>query len=439
MNKTFRKTIAGALAACMALIPVSQAVATPSPSACSTGGVTVGFFNGVLTSQNDATYALVHMRAQFGRQTAQGEAIRYETFYNYTNGIEDFVETFAQRLKEQEGVLDNRFELFNEAVHGKGAMLDTIGTVMPGSKGIVAGVVDAFTAFVAHALTAMLGNPPTMSNYTEHQGRIAALALEGKKMLFFAHSQGNLFVNQAYTYALTKVGPESVKVVHAAPASPTLNGEHTLADKDLVINGLRLVGTVAGNTDTIPGYFDRQPGLNKKTDVLGHGLLEIYLNPSLATSARLKAQVATALSTLVAPPATAAAGFISATMTWDGAGDADLHTYEPDGTHVFYGHPVGNSGLLDVDNTQAYGPEHYYSTCSAATLQTGTYRFMVANFNHADGRKVTLQVSSNNDGVLGTSTVTLGQATGSTPTLQLINVTVTQDATTGQFRANIAQ
>ncbi|KVP96938.1 hypothetical protein WJ97_14045 [Burkholderia ubonensis] len=439
MNKLIRKTVAGAMAACLTLLPLAQAHAVAGPSACTTGGVAVGFFNGVLTSQNEATYALVHLRAQFGRQTAQGEPIRYETFYNHTNGLEDFVETFAQRLKEEGGVLDNRFELFNEAVRGNGTMLDTIGTVMPAVKNIVTGVVDAFAAFVARALTAMLANPPTMSNYTEHQGRIAALALEGKKMLFFAHSQGNLFVNQAYAYALTKVGPESVKVVHAAPASPMLNGEHTLADKDLVINALRAAGTVAGNTDSIPGYSDRRPGLNGKKDFLGHGLLEIYLNPSLTTSSRLKAEVGTALSSLVAPPAAAATGFISATMTWDGVGDADLHTFEPDGTHVFFGNRVGRSGYLDVDNTQQLGPEHYYSTCSASVLQTGTYRFMVANFSRADGRKVTLQVSSNNDGVLGTATATLGPATGTTANIQLLNVTVTQDPATGQFRASIAQ
>jgi uncharacterized protein YfaP (DUF2135 family) len=145
------------------------------------------------------------------------------------------------------------------------------------------------------------------------------------------------------------------------------------------------------------------------------------------------------LSTLVAPPATAATGFISATMTWDGPGDADLHTFEPDGTHVFFGSPVGHSGYLDVDNTYQNGPEHYYSTCNAATLQTGTYRFAVANYARADGRTVTLQVSSNNDGVLGTVKATLGPATGTTANIQLMNVNITQDAATGQFQATIGQ
>lgn len=439
MNKRIRKSICGVLAACITLLPFAQAQAVPAPSACTTGGVDVGFFNGVLTSQDAATDALVYLRAAYGSQTAQGEAIKYETFYNYSAGFDDFVETFAQRLKEQDGVLDNRFELFDQAVRGGGSLWDTIATAMPKAVDIVTGIVADFTTFVVSKLTSLAGNPPTISNYTEHQGRIDALALEGKKMLFYAHSQGNLFVNQAYAYALTKVSEQSVKVVHAAPASPQLHGDYTLADKDLVINGLRLTGTVPANTDTIAGFLERAPGVNGQKDALGHGLLEIYLNPTLPLASRLKGEVDTALTTLVAPPATAATGFISATMTWDGAGDADLHTFEPDGTHVFYGSPLGHSGYLDVDNTVANGPEHYYSTCNASTLQTGTYRFAVANFARADGRTVTLQVSSNNDGVLGTIKATLGAATGSNANIPLLSVNVTQDATTGQYQATIAQ
>jgi hypothetical protein len=440
VNKFIRKTISGALAACMALLPFAPAYAVSAPpSACTTGGIDVGFFNGVLTRQDDATVALGYLRAQYGSQTAQGEAIHYETFYNYTAGFEDFVETFAQRLKEQDGVLSERFELFEQAIHGDGSLWDTLETVMPKAADIVTGITADFTSFLVSKLTSLAANPPTISNYTEHQGRISALALEGKKMLFFAHSQGNLFGNQAYDYALTKVSAESVKMVHAAPASPTLHGDWTLADLDMVINGLRLTGTVPNWTDSIPNPLSRAPGVNGKKDVLGHGLLEIYLNPTLTTSTHLNSEVATALSTLVAPPATAATGFISATMTWDGPGDADLHTFEPDGTHVFFGSPVGHSGYLDVDNTYQNGPEHYYSTCNAATLQTGTYRFAVANYARADGRTVTLQVSSNNDGVLGTVKATLGPATGTTANIQLMNVNITQDAATGQFQATIGQ
>ncbi|MSQ57540.1 MAG: hypothetical protein EXR35_08545 [Limnohabitans sp.] len=48
----------------------------------------------------------------YGNQTSAGEEIKYDILYNRSNGFEDYVETFAQRLKEQDALLDGRFELF---------------------------------------------------------------------------------------------------------------------------------------------------------------------------------------------------------------------------------------------------------------------------------------------------------------------------------------
>ena len=83
----------------------------------------------------------------------------------------------------------------------------------------------------------------------------------GSKLLFVSHSQGNLFANQAYNYAESDIGSDSVKTVHIAPAYITLNGEHTLADLDLVINSLRLQGgSVPSITNGIPEYFSGHLG-----------------------------------------------------------------------------------------------------------------------------------------------------------------------------------
>ena len=54
------------------------------------------------------------------RLTLRAKKISYEVFYNYSNGFEDFVETFDQRLKEQDGLLQGRFELFFGALNGGG-------------------------------------------------------------------------------------------------------------------------------------------------------------------------------------------------------------------------------------------------------------------------------------------------------------------------------
>ncbi len=337
------------------------------------------------------------------------------------------METFEQRLLEQEGVLQGRFELFFESETGGSDWWDSIKTAAPELGSILDGYVDWYEAKIIEILTAGLADPPTSVNYFEHATRLDNLILEGAKLLFVAHSQGNLFANAAYNRALTKTTAESVRVVHIAPASPTLSGppgNHTLAFVDWVINGLRFVGSAPPVTDVIPEYSLRRPGLNGWRDVLGHGLLEIYLNRWLLPAARIKNQINNAMEVLVAPPAEASPGFFTATLVWDGGGDVDLHVSEPGGSHVYYADPVGESGYLDVDNTVANGPEHYYASCDSSLLHQGTYKVELANYAGATGRTATIQIAARGGGVLGTKSVTLGVETGDEPAYHLFDVSV---------------
>lgn len=397
------------------------------------------FFNGVQTTLFKAQFAKDEFERLHGTTNQAGETIDYETFYNYSNGFEDFVETFEQRLLEQNGLLAGRFELFFEALNGDGPWWSSIISSVNGVAGILNGLIDWFEAATIRQLTTFLGNPPTAVNYAEHRARLDNRILEGKKLLLVAHSQGNLFANAAYNYVKTKVPAESVKVVHIASASPLLNGNHVLADLDLVINGLRPFGSVASVTDSIPGYLLRPPSINGDTDILGHGLLEIYINQSLNISQSVRGYIDDALNTLVAPPIQSSSGFFSATLTWNGSGDVDLHNYEPSGFHVYYGRAQGNSGYLDVDNVTANGPEHYYASCNSNVLQPGSYQIAVANYSRADGRIATVQITSFLDGVLGTKSVTLGGATGSRPSATLFNVLVTQDSQTGKYAVSLVE
>lgn len=73
-------------------------------------------------------------------------------------------------------------------------------------------------------------------------------------------------------------------------------------------------------------------------------------------------------------------------MIMDGVGDVDLHTTEPDGSQVFYAHPLSRTGYLDMDNVTGYGPGHYYASCNPENLQEGTYRISLANYARAEGR-----------------------------------------------------
>ena len=80
-------------------------------------------------------------------------------------------------------------------------------------------------------------------------------------------------------------------MVHVAPASPTLRGEHLLADIDLVINGLRLQGinTVAPININLP---------TSKSDLSGHTLVGTYLDKARAAREKVNGMVQAVLGTL---------------------------------------------------------------------------------------------------------------------------------------------
>lgn len=269
---------------------------------CDAEGVVFGFFNGVKTTLPQARDARRFLEALHGPTTPKGEPITYDLFYNDTQGFADFVETFEQRLQEQNGLLAGRFELFFSAIKGEGGWWNALTSAIPSLTALLGSFFDAYTAAAIKGLVSGIGDPNMGEVSARHQAQINHWASLNQKMLFFAHSQGNLFVNKAYTHAAGTSGAEYVRVVHVAPASPALSGRHSLADKDLVINGLRFTGTVAPNTDEILPYADRPAGLNGSRDLIGHGLLEIYLNPALSTAGRIHGDVLTALHELDSAP-----------------------------------------------------------------------------------------------------------------------------------------
>lgn len=77
-----------------------------------------------------------------------------------------------------------------------------------------------------------------------------AYADQDTGMVLVAHSKGNLFVNLAYDGLKAARPNANIDVIHVATATPTLRAgvndveDYALADIDLIINALRLTGTV---------------------------------------------------------------------------------------------------------------------------------------------------------------------------------------------------
>lgn len=63
------------------------------------------------------------------------------------------------------------------------------------------------------------------------------------------------------------------------------------------------------------------------------------------------------------------------------------------------------------------------------------YRISLANYARAEGRKATVQISSDAEGVLGTKSVVMGAETRDTPTFDMFNVRVSLDDETQKYSA----
>ena len=73
-----------------------------SPAVCERSGVEFRYFNGVQTTDFQAKdVAEFQLPRQIGLSTPNGEPITYALYFNDSEGLSDFVETFDQRLQEQ--------------------------------------------------------------------------------------------------------------------------------------------------------------------------------------------------------------------------------------------------------------------------------------------------------------------------------------------------
>ena len=77
---------------------------------CENNGVVFGFSTVFKPRLYRRTVRVENWR-KFIPPPPNGEPITYDLFYNDTEGFSDFVETFDQRLQEQNGLLAGRFEL----------------------------------------------------------------------------------------------------------------------------------------------------------------------------------------------------------------------------------------------------------------------------------------------------------------------------------------
>ncbi|MGZ8257236.1 MAG: hypothetical protein ACXWTX_05650 [Gallionella sp.] len=248
---------------------------------CPKAGYTLGFFNGVWNTEFEARSSMDALKA-ISPQALNGLAVTPRLFYNQTGCntlgatcLQDLAETFIQRANEldQSGALAKDFILFWEITTGDSSYSSKLSGFLPNLASIFSSLYATVNTKLLGLTSLVLSSPPTAAIMAANNAALDQLAAEGQHFMLVAHSQGNLFMNQAYDHILPVVSANGIQAIHIAPASLTLRGEYVLSSMDSVINGLSLLGGIQPSNYVLPQNPD---------DTSGHTLLGTYLNPTLA-------------------------------------------------------------------------------------------------------------------------------------------------------------
>ncbi len=210
----------------------------------------------------------------------------------------------------------------------------------------------------------------TSDSLKDHLNTYKTKIAEGKKVLLVAHSQGNLFGNQAYSL-LNSRERQSFGMVSVSNVDNNVLGAdspYTTLKTDRVILALIAAQIVLPTKPMTPNTEN----LVESEDSMSHYFIQSYMADGSNSENQITQQVIGALGTLVTPPQIVESGVITVSLTWGSAPDIDLHVYEPNGMQVSWYNLQGYSGTLDRDDRSAFGPEHY-TVPSCETLERGVY------------------------------------------------------------------
>ena len=262
--------------------------------------------------------------------------------------------------------------------------------------------------------------------------------IAGKGVILLAHSQGTLFTQNALTQVQTwwntqapqelrDQGPPPIANLYISPAFDFYSAQ-TGEESYVLLSGDALLATTVTVSPATDTPTSSQSGTSTFYRPLRLHELNTYLEPGSASLARIQSAFGSLRDYVEAQAVTAigASGVIQATLSWSTPSDIDLHTYEPDGRHVYWSSKSGDSGDLDRDDTTGTGPENY-RVVDCDQLQAGTYRFAV-NYYAGPGDPpptVTATVTVTAGGVTQSRSVTLSNPDQGDSIIDMFTLTVT--------------
>jgi hypothetical protein len=345
-------------------------VETCTASICDTKETVVFYGNGVKSIKRNAYDAieLIKKRLKATLPPEEFTSLEFDVSYNDTHGLSlDLLESTLQ-------ILSGNTSRFWRLFLGLEIMPDWF--------------ADTFILLsVALDKSALVTTDSLKDHVTTYKTKIA----EGKKVLLVAHSQGNLFGNQAYSL-LNSREKQSFGMVSAANVDNRVLGAdspYTTLKDDKVITAL-IAAQIALPSKPMPPNTEN---IADSEDYLGPFFIQSYMVEGSNSGMQITNDIIEVLGNLATPPQIVESGVITVSLSWGSEPDVDLHVYEPNGIQVFWDNLQGYSGTLDRDDRSGYGPEHY-NVPSCETLEQGIYHIALDYFK-GDGPEVaTVQIEA---------------------------------------------
>jgi hypothetical protein len=344
---------------------------TSSASICDTKETIVFFGNGIITDEDSAYSSrdIITKRLKTAMSPEEFEVLDFKLSYNDTHTLPlDLLESTIQ-------FLTGNISRFWRMIWG----LDPMPELVADQMLLLSGALD---------YSALL----TTGNLRDHVRTYRNVIAEGKKVILVAHSQGNLFGNQAYnflsTYERRSFGMVSVSNVDNNVLGDTSGSAlYTTLKNDKLILALIAAQLGLPTSPMLPNTENQAD----TGDFLGHSFVGSYMVENSQSETQITGDIISLLGSLYTPPQILDPGIITVSLTWGPAPDIDLHVYEPNGTQVYFMKPQGISGALDYDDRNGFGPEHYrVLTCD--NLEEGIYQVALDYYYGSEPETASVQI-----------------------------------------------
>ena len=344
---------------------------TGTASICDTKETVVFFGNGVITTEKKAydSKNAIQELLEIKLPPEEFEVLDFKLSYNNTHTLPlDLLESTIQFLS---GNVSRFWRILWE--------LDPMPDLVAEKMLLLSDVLD---------YSALL----TTDSLRDHVRTYRNVIKEGKKVVLVAHSQGNLFGNQAYNFLSTNER-QSFGMVSVSNVDNNVLGDtsgsalYTTLNNDKLI--LALIASQLGfpTSPMLPNTENQADN----GDFLGHSFVGSYMVENSQSETQITGDIISLLGSLYTPPQILDPGIITVSLTWGPAPDIDLHVYEPNGTQVYFMKPQGISGALDYDDRNRFGPEHYrVLTCDK--LEEGIYQVALDYYYGSEPETATVQI-----------------------------------------------